>query len=314
MIRIGLIGIGRFGKNYLRLLQNTPDVELVTVAATSEKSFEDIELPVSIKKTTDVKEIFNDSEIDAVVIATPTETHSSLASQALQSGKHVLLEKPMVASLTEAETLAKIAEKSGKILMIGHQYLYNDYVRLLKEKLDQSFFGDIQYIYAEHFYTRPLESTMGCFWETATHELAILDYLFGQFTPEKKQVFFQSFFETTRDDFASVSFLLSGKIPVSITTSWLAPEKIRRFQIVGEKGGAVFDEVRDSKNPLRLYEKDNSVAYKEIPVLVANPGEPLQNEVMHFVNCIKEAGIPLTDYRHGLRITKYLDTLILIDK
>ncbi len=150
MVRFGIIGVGKFGKNYLRLLQGIKGAKLVAVAAVTKESLDASGSLVSsgVKKTTNAEEIFSDPKIDAVIIATPTETHFSLAFAALKNGKHVLVEKPMTATLKEAEELARAAEKSGKILMVGHQYLYNGHIRFLKQKLDDGFFGAIRYIYA----------------------------------------------------------------------------------------------------------------------------------------------------------------------
>lgn len=313
MISFGLIGVGHFGKNYLRILQEIEGAKLVGVAASTKKSLDAIDSLVSsgVKKTTSAEEIFRYSEIGAVIIATLTPTHFLLASAALKAGKHVHVEKPMTATLVEAEELARIVEDTGKIFSVGHQYLYNDHISFLKQKIDEGFLGTIRYIHAEHFYTKPLFGNVGCFWETATHELAIFDYLFGPFSIEKKLARFEDFFNAGRDDFANVSFLLSGKIQVTIITSWVAPEKVRKFTIVGEKGAAIFDEVRDIKNPLRLYKiEDEDFEYKDIQVDVSNAGEPLRNELGHFIECIRENREPLTGYRHGLRVTKYLDELV----
>ncbi|MBI2056308.1 MAG: Gfo/Idh/MocA family oxidoreductase [Candidatus Sungbacteria bacterium] len=331
MIRFGLVGIGKFGKNYLRLLQDMPGITLVAVAASSEKTLKEIQVADAIKKTTNAEEIFHDSSIDAMIIATPTKIHFTLASSALKQGKHVLLEKPMTATLEEAEALAGIVKDSGKILMIGHQYCYNDHIRLLKQKLDSGFFGKIHYIHAEHFYTFPLTGNTGCFWETATHEFAILDYLFGGFSIEQKFARFEDFFKKGRDDFANVSFAINSKaysqilenigignasqamIPVTVLTSWCAPEKIRRFSVVGEKGAAVFDEMRNKEKPLRLYKAEiDGGEYAEVTVKNGVTREPLQNELEHFISCIEEHREPFTDYRHGLRITKHLDTFTQI--
>ena len=130
-LRFAIIGLGHFGKNYLRLLEETPGVELVAIASRSKRSFTKNKknIPAHVHLTTKPAEIFSNPAVDCVVIATPPGTHAVLICAALSNGKHTLVEKPMVISLAESQTVAKVASKSPSIFMVGYQYVYNDYVK-----------------------------------------------------------------------------------------------------------------------------------------------------------------------------------------
>ncbi len=185
--------------------------------------------------------------------------------------------------------------------MVGHQYLYNDHINRLKSELNKGTLGRIRYVWGEHLYPGPIRSDVGCFWETATHELAIIDYLFSPKRIREVRGSRNDLTGSGRDDFASVWIEFEAAPPAAVTVSWMYPEKIRRLAIVGEKGSAVFDEQRNEKLKFYLGEKIL------VPQIAA--GEPLRNELEHFIKCVREGKKPLTDIEHGVRITRYLDTI-----
>src|SRR3989338_4611910 len=139
----GIIGLGRFGKHYLRLLQEMEGVRLKTAVRNRAEAFAELTslLPPSIRRSTSADDIFNDPEIDAVVIATPLLTHFELCRRALAAGKHVLVEKPMTASLKEARQLEKAVKASRRVFFVGHQFPYNDYLRRLKREIEAGTIG-----------------------------------------------------------------------------------------------------------------------------------------------------------------------------
>ena len=281
-LKCAVIGAGNFGKHYVRLLQNIKGMSLGAIGDRG-----------------NWRDVIADPQIDCVIIATPVSTHFSIAKAALEAGKHVLLEKPMTRTLKEAERLKSAVRRSGRVFMVGHQYLYNDYINHLKKELNKGTLGRIRYVWGEHLYSGPIRRDVGCFWETATHELAIIDYLFS---PKKIRVVRGSINNLTGnglDDFASVLVEFEKAPPVFITVSWIYPEKIRRMAIIGEKGSATFNEQRDEK--LKFYLGGKIL----VPRIVQK--EPLRNELEHFVSCVREGKKPLTDIEHGVRITKYLD-------
>lgn len=318
-IRFGIIGVGYFGKHYVRLLQEMEGAELVGIV--TRPGIEILKLPKTIKKYESADALLCDSAIDCVIIATPPSSHAELAITAFQKGKHVLIEKPMASSLREAHVIADAAHASGRICMIGHQYCHNDYIRQLKKEIEQKTIGDIKYIFAEHLYIGPVRLDVGCFWETATHELAIIDYLFGHVSAIKITGQMVDIMGSGRDDAANATIAFDNGVVVSIVTSWFAPQKVRRMTIVGTKGMAVFDE--KETHPLVLFrhaypEQESPELHtshffeikeeeKYIPHIDAH--EPLRNQLSHFIDCIIKKKTPITGVDQGLRITKLLDEI-----
>lgn len=318
-LRFGVIGVGYFGKHYVRLLQEIPGAQLVAVVSRREAEFAD--LPVRVKRYRSVDEMLKNSEIDCVIIATPPSTHAELAINALEKGKHVLLEKPMATSVAEANRIAMTVQKSGRVFMIGHQYCYNDYIRQLKQEIEAHSLGDIRYLFAEHLYAGPVRLDIGCFWETATHKLAMIDYLFSQPSLVKASGQMIDMSRSGRDDFSSCVLTFDNGFVAAITTTWFAPYKLRRMILGGTNGMALFDETQE--HPLTLYhhsypqqeslEPHTSHFFeipegeKEFPSVTMR--EPLANQIEHFIDCIIHGKTPLTDSEHGLRITRMLQDI-----
>lgn len=317
MLHFGVVGVGYFGRHYVRLLGEIKGARLSAVSRVSKKYEKEVHsfITKEVKSYQEPEELFQDPKIDCVVIAAPTIFHFELAKRALGAGKHVLLEKPMTRTLEEAELLRRIVEKSGRIFMLGHQYIYNDYINRFKSELAKGSLGKIHYFWGEHLYFGHLLKDIGCFWETATHDLAVVDYLFS---PQKiyqvsgKMVSFSGVNRAApaepaspdligRDDFSSVWIDFVGAPSAGVVVSWLYPEKVRRLSVVGDKGSAVLDEARDEK--LKFYFGEKIL----VPQVKAR--EPLRNQLLHFIECVRERKKPLTDIEHGIRVIKYLDTI-----
>ncbi|MDP3772317.1 MAG: Gfo/Idh/MocA family oxidoreductase [bacterium] len=323
ILRFGLIGLGYFGKNYLRLLQQMEGVELVAVANHEPEAFvaHAALLPPAIKRYQDAAELIADPAIDAIVIATPASTHVALAQQALEAGKHALIEKPMVRSSVEAEELARAVKESGKILMVGHQYIYHDSIRHLKKELESGRLGRVAFVFAEHFYFGPVRNDIPLLWETATHELALLDYVFGSreiTSVSGKKI---SVVGGGQDDFIHTAISFADEMVLNVSVSWFMPQKIRRMAFIGTKGIALFDD-QLAKQKLKFImqkypatcEGDTAstwfgAAEEKIIIPDVAAHEPLRNEVEHFISCIRSGAEPLTGIAHGMRITHLLEEI-----
>lgn len=315
-----LIGAGHFGKHYARLLREVEGAELALVfdRAPAPDVFGDV------RRAQSFDEVLSDSTVDAVIIATPAPTHAAFIEAALKAGKHVLVEKPMTTNLPDALPLERVAQESGKVFMVGHQYLYNDYIRHLKEILESGVLGRVRLFTAFNLYLGPIRKGIGCFWETATHEIAILDYLFG---PQAiKESIGQSVYMKEGSEFEDAATALvrfRGGLSASISVSWFSPEKVRKFIICGEKGMALFDDLEE-KDKLRLYRypypSDAAFAGStssfmhtsshDIITPEVRAREPLKNQLEHFIDCIKRGKKPLTDIAHGIRVTKHLTEIV----
>lgn len=319
LIRCGVIGVGYFGKHYVRLLQKIEGMRLRVVADNSAGAL--VAIPASVKKTTKWQEVMTDPGIDCIIIATPVSQHFSLAKTALEAGKHVLVEKPMTSNLKEAYELQKLVDERKKVFLVGHQYLYNDYIEHLKKEIENGTLGKIRYIFTEHFYFGPIRYDVGCFWETATHQLAIIDYLFRPEQIVEAQGKSVDFTGTGRDDFSAAEVLFSDGILASIVVSWFSPEKVRRFTIAGDKGVAVFDDTREEKlkliyhpyplmpagSSLTSYHFKSEEAQIYIPSIHAK--EPLQNQLEHLQSCIRDGISPRTGIEHGVRVIQFLERI-----
>lgn len=319
-LRCGLIGLGSFGKHYLRLLQKVSGVSLSIVANRTHEPFDaHKELLTGIKTTTNTAEIFDDPLIDAVFIVTPPRTHFVFIETALKAGKHVFVEKPAALSLTDAKKIATLVKKSDRIFMVGHQYPHNDYIRHLKTKIREGSLGTIHSFVAETLLPGPNRFDIDALWEIATHELSIIDYLL-----EPAKLTAISVNTKTFDTFSG-TLTFDRSLETSITVSWNAPEKIRRFFVVGTQGAAFFDDTLAKDKLKYIFKKFaptelRKLGSKEIVNIFLNSkneitvpdiraGEPLQNEVEYFFSCVKNNTEPVTGISHALRITDWLEQI-----
>lgn len=302
-LRFGLLGFGHFGKHYARLLGSIPAVELVTTANNAIES----------------SNIVSDPTIDCVVIATPPSTHKGLIEAALRSGKHVLVEKPMVLNSAEAAVLKDSVSETVTI-MVAYQYVYNDYVRKLKDLIVRGRLGTVAYVVAQNWYFGPLRQDIGSFGDAVGHELSMIDYLLNPGALAKSS--YQSFSITKPggEDFSAATVEYASGLRAHLTVSWFMPEKSRQLIVVGDKGVAVFNDTATEK--LRVYDRPyptepmthSSNFMKDLVVIEpenvsVSAGEPLQNQLEYFVACVREKQKPITDFAFGEKIVSQIETI-----
>jgi predicted dehydrogenase len=271
-------------------------------------------IPRSIEVVTDAAALFALPQADCAIIATPPATHFTLASEALARGMHVLVEKPMVTSVREAEALAALAAQSQRVVMVGYQYLFNDHIRALKRWLETrgSDSGRIFFhMLAEHAVS-PERSDVSVLWDAGPHALAIHAFLFGS---ERVEEVCGAHGSATphghvATTIASVRFDRGPMLTLSL--SWRGVRKRRRITFVGEGAEAVFDESNPAGALLvdggtglgpRAVEPSGGTTAEESS---ATSREPLRNELDHFFSCIRTGNRPLTDVAFGCEITHWL--------
>ncbi|MDO8499672.1 MAG: Gfo/Idh/MocA family oxidoreductase [bacterium] len=305
-LQFGIIGVGRFGKHYVRLLADLPGVNLKSTA----------------NNAAEARKLIRDPAIDCVIIATPTTTHFDLINTAIGQGKHVLVEKPMVATAAEAGLIQSALANSPVTFMVGFQYVYNDYIRYLRELIQGDSLGKILYILGEHLYCGPIRADVGCFTDACAHELSILRYLFNP--GQVKEVTGQSlhFGDLVHDDFTAATVSFDGGLTAHLVASRFAPQKTMRLTIVGERATVVFDDMKTEEkisifnhsypatdgfqNSTKSIAVESAVAVA--PTIAA--GEALRNQLEHFVQCVRTGEQPITNIDFGSWVAEQTESVL----
>lgn len=307
---IGIAGLGYWGKNILR---NLYEMGILKIACDTDLDsltcLKDIYKGRSF--TNSFKELISDPAIDAVVIATPAATHHGLVKQALLEGKDVLVEKPLALSQAEGEELVGMAEERGRILMVGHTLQYHPAVRKLKGLIRKGELGKIQYIYSNRLNIGKLRSEENILWSFAPHDISVILMLLEDM-PLRVSAFGEDYLNKGVYDTTLTTLEFPNSVKGHVYVSWLHPYKEQRLVVVGTRAMAVFDDVAEEK--LRIYPHKiewrngkTPVAQKAeyVNISVENV-EPLRMELEHFVECVRDRKIPMTDGREGLRVLEIL--------
>jgi len=316
-----VIGAGRFAKNHIKILQEFKNVKLIGIASRTKKSLGKINGSISKNSvlTTDTSKLINDKNVDCVLIVTPPSTHFELAKAAIQAGKHVLLEKPMVSNLEEADELRKIVKSQNKVFMVAHQYIYNDYITYLKSNIQE--IGKVSFVYGEHFYPGPMRNDIGCLWDAGTHVLSIIQYLFNPGGIKNISGNGIDILGNKLDDFTACSIEFENGLKALINVSWIYPEKSRRFILFGDKSTAVFDDLSND-GKLKFYKvvpknaQNRSIYSSDFEKMQVTPiiksidaKDALKNQLNHFIGCIKNGKEPETGIEKSYQITEWLDRI-----
>src|SRR3989338_1339832 len=191
MLKVVLIGCGYWGKNYVRTIENIPELQLKYVYDAAQPS---IPIPEKIIFTRSINEVLDDPEVSGVIIAIPAQYIFEITKKCLEAGKHVLMEKPMTDSSEKADELIKLAQNKKKILMVGHIFMHHPAVQKLKQLIDSGELGEILHIYSIRAAPGPVRNSdeVDALWDLAPHDLSIFTYLLGK-NPDKVRAFSSDF-------------------------------------------------------------------------------------------------------------------------
>jgi predicted dehydrogenase len=170
LVRIALIGFGHWGPNYARILAGTlSGARLVACAEPSAGRLASFERQYPTARAyADYARMLRDGDVDAAIVATPTSTHRAIVEACLGAGIHVLVEKPLAATVADAEALTSLARGTGRTLMVGHTFLYNPAVRAIKAYIDQGLLGEIRYLYFQRTGLGPIRQDPCGIWRRTT--------------------------------------------------------------------------------------------------------------------------------------------------
>jgi predicted dehydrogenase len=319
-IRIGVVGSGYWGPKLARNFHELPGAQLAMVADLRQERLDEIQhLYPEVLGTRRYEEML-DQKVDAVVVATPVNTHFKLARQALLAGKHVLVEKPITAQAEQARELIDIAARQGLTLMVGHTFMYNPAVEAVREIIQDGQLGNIYYLNATRANLGLLQPDINVMWDLAPHDISMLRFVLGK---NPVSVSAQgAVYVNTRKNLHEVVYLtlfFEGSLMANLRLSWLDPVKQRRLTVVGSQKMLVYDDVSDDK--IVIYDKGvevppYSVTEDEFRASYRHGGEtvyplkwsePLRAECQHFLDCIRRGEKPRSDGEDGLKVLKILE-------
>lgn len=319
-IRVGVIGCGYWGPNLIRNFVEIPDAELSAIADLDQERLESIkkrypQIPIA---TQDFTELFQ-LELDAVVIATPPQTHFYIAKQCLEHGLDVLIEKPITLDGGEAQQLVDLAKQLDRVLMVGHTFEFNSAVIALKEMITSGELGDIYYIDAVRASLGLFQMRANVVWDLAPHDLSIFRYLL-EANPISVSATGNSCLQNGVEDVAYATYTFPNDILAHIRVSWLDPNKMRRITVVGSKKMAIYDDVEPLEK-IKVFDKGVKAIrrtetygefqfayhYGDVIAPYIHFNEPLRVQCNHFLDCIRTRKTPQTDGVNGLRVVQILE-------
>jgi predicted dehydrogenase len=319
MVKVAVIGVGYWGPNFVRILDELPGFQLVAVCDTDRKKFERFEAQYPhISFVEKLDSLLDGSKIDAVVVATGSDSHFAVAKQCLLAGKHALVEKPLALSTSDAAELVKIARDKGRVLLVGHLLRYHNGVVKLREYIEDGYLGKVLYVYTTRVNLGKIRKEENALWSFATHDISVVNYLLGG-APEFVTASGQSYVRDGVEDVVFVTLHYADRVMAHLHVSWLDPHKIRKTTVVGDKKMAVLDDMQATEK-LRIYDKgvdfvpsygdygeSLSIRVGDIYIPKINMAEPLKVECQHFLDCITNGAKPLTGGEHGLQVLSVLE-------
>ena len=319
-VSVAVVGAGYWGPNLIRNFASLPGCTLAAVcdldpnrlAAVSEKH-------PDVAVTTQLEEISENPAIDAVAVATPAESHRAVVEACLQAGKHVYVEKPMATSSQDAEALVRTAEDAGRILMVGHLFLYNTAVARLVELVRQGTVGQVRYVHAVRTSmagTARLDTNI--VWDALIHDAYILPALLGH-PPQRVLVTGAGYLSPGLEDVAFATFDFGGGALAQVYASWYALEKARKITVIGSEAILAYDDLavpeltlhsrryelgqgRDPQGRQRWHWRDEGGRALDVA-----DAEPLWAECAHFVECVADGKSPRTGARAGLEAVRVIE-------
>lgn len=312
-LRFGVIGWGYWGPKIARNLDGLSQASVTMVADLDPSRLTSIVVNQPwIKTTTNFYEVL-ESNVDGVVISAPVRTHYRLAKEALLHGKHVLVEKPLTASVTEAEELLELARQKNLILMVGHTFEYSPAVNELRKLVQSGDLGKIYCVETERVNLGLFRNDTNVIWDLAPHDVSILLYLFGK-APERVNVQANAHLQSHICDIAHLDLEFADDMTAHIHVSWLHPCKIRRVTIVGDARMVVYDDTNPSEM-IKIYNKgadvhaDPVVSYRYGAITIPHIDwvEPLRLECEDFAHSIRTGDKPRASGEVGLAVVRVLE-------
>jgi len=320
LVRVGIIGCGYWGPNLARTLAGMEGVQLARICDIRPGRLDFIaKFYPEVVGSCDPMAAISDASIDAIVIATPPKTHHKLTMAALRAGKHVMVEKPLATSLEEGQQMVQLAAQLGRVLAVGHVFLYAPAVTRIRSLLDEGKLGELYYITAVRTNVGPPDAQVDVLWDLAPHDISIILNLMKG-VPEEVIAYGASF--TNRDVAEAVFVTLrfgDGRL-AHVHVGWLTSNKTRLMRMVCSRAEVVYDEMHLEQkvqvhnpaidNRVQAGATDAALGYTSggvwCPTL--DSYEPLRAECRDFVDSILNGRRPVSDGEAGLSVVQVLES------
>lgn len=314
-MNVGLIGYGYWGPKVARNLLQVKDCQLLRVADINpaRQQIARANLPETTISSA-AADILQDDAIESVVISSYPSTHYTLAKQALEAGKHVLVEKPFSPTEKKGYELMNLAEKKGLTLMVDYTYLYSNAILEIKELLQSPGFEDLLFIEGNRSNFVWTRTGVNVLYDLASHDLSILLFLLGQM-PVKVRAISHAFHNEV-EQVVQVFLTFSTGCSASLYCSWISPAKVRSINFIGAKKTITFNDLH-TDNKVEVLE-NNQTAYltgsdklldAEVKrtSLYLKQDEPLLGMVTDFRNSIRNKTLPRSNMYLGLDVVRILE-------
>ena len=294
-VNVGVIGVGAMGENHVRVYHKMEEANLIAVSDVSERALKKIEKKYGAKGYTDYCELLENPDIEVVSVCVPTTFHHAVVMEAIRHKKHILVEKPIAFTLTEAEEMIAAAKEAGIILATGHVERFNPAVQKAKELIDDGVIGDIVSAFAKRVGPLPPRiKDVGVSIDLAIHDLDIMNYLFEEEITQVYGTMNSSFDDSEFEDHAEIMVSFDNESTGIIEVNWLTPYKRRELELTGTAGIISVDYIQQSIEVYGKFAQDIEIIHEE----------PLKGELNSFLHSVVEGEEPVITGEDGLKALK----------
>lgn len=320
MIKIGIIGMGYWGPNLYRNFDSNKDFLVKYICDRDLKVLNKISVSKKYTlKVNNYKKIINDSDIQAIVIATPVSTHYSLAKECLEAGKNIFVEKPLADSSIKCQSLINIAKKNSLTIFVDHTFLYTSAVNKMKEIASKKDFGNLLYYDSTRINLGLIQNDINVMWDLAVHDLAILNFIESK-KPKIVSAVGHKHFKSKPVTSAYLTIKYDNNFVAHINVNWLSPVKIRQTILGGSKKMILYNDLEPS-DKIKVFNKgvdviknenspSNLVEYKVGDTFLPNlkNTEALKTAVLEFKKMINNKRYKSRSTgEHGMDVVKILE-------
>lgn len=316
-VSLAVVGAGYWGPNLVRNIADHPLTELRWIV---DRDPERARVLASRRPgtawTTSLTQALDDPELDAVAIATPAATHVEIAQAALESGRHVIVEKPLATSVADARELASLARRRERVLMCDHTYCYTPAVRRLHAAVASGELGDLHYVDSVRINLGLIQPDVDVLWDLAPHDLAILDLVLPPGRRIREVAAHGADpLGTGRISVGHLTLGLEGGALAHVHVNWLSPTKVRTSVWGGSRRTLVWDDL-DPVHRLRVYDRgvewepgsEHRVAYRvgDMTSPALSEREALTTMLDEFCAAVADGRSPLTGAESGIAVLEAL--------